>query len=65
MVVVSLLGGMGVVALLLVFESFVALVLLFGSMDNQVLVGLVPELMLGLVFVLDVELVLQLAYRLV
>ena len=57
MVVVSLLGGMGVVALLLVFESFVALVLLFGSMDNQVLVGLVPELMLGLAFVLDVELV--------
>ena len=48
---VSLLGGMGVVALLLVFESFVALVLLFGSMDNQVLVGL------GLVLVLDVELV--------
>jgi len=63
--VVSLLGGMGVVALLLVFESFVALVLLFGSMDNQVLVGLVPVLVLGLAFVLDVELVLQSAYRLV
>ena len=57
MVVVSLLGGMGVVALLLAFEWFVALVLLFGSMDNQVLVGLVPVLMLGLAFVLDVELV--------
>ena len=54
---VSPLGGMGVVALLLVFESFAALVLLFGSMDNQVLVGLVPELMLGLAFVLGVELV--------
>ena len=69
---VSSLNGMGVVvlaALLLVFQLFVAMevsvVLSFGSMDNQALVGLVLELMLGLVFVLDVELVSQLAYRLV
>ena len=52
---------MGVVVLLLVFELFGALevlmVLLFGSMDNQLLVGLV--------FVLDVDLVSRLAYRLV
>ena len=45
--------------LLLVFELFGALevlvVLLFGSKDNQLLVGLVS--------VLDVELVSQLAYR--
>lgn len=49
----------------LVFELFVAMddsvVLLFGSMDNQELVGMVLELMLGSVFGLDVEL----AYRLV
>ena len=65
MVLVSLLNDMGVVVLavlLLVFELFGALevlmVLLFGSMDNQVLVELV--------FVLDdVELVSQLALRLV
>jgi len=63
---------MGVVvlaALLLVFELSVAMevsvVLSFGSMDNQALVGLVLELMLGLVFVLDVESVSQLAFWLV
>ena len=70
MVLVSPLNGMGVVVLFLVFELFVAMevsvVLLFGSMDNQVLVDLVPELTFGLVFVLDdVELVSQLALRLV
>ena len=61
MVLVSLLNGMGVLVLavlLLVFELFgvleVLMVLLFGSMDNQLLVGLV--------FVLDVDLVSQLAY---
>ena len=61
---VSLLNGMGVLVLavlLLVFELFGALevlmVLLFGSMDNQLLVGLV--------FVLDVDLVSRLVYRLV
>ena len=71
-VLVLSLNDMGVVvlaALLLVFRLFVAMevsvVLSFGSMDNQALVGLVLELMLGLVFVLDVELVSQLAYRLV
>ena len=64
MVLVSLLNGMGVLVLavlLLVFELFGALevlmVLLFGSMDNQLLVGLV--------FVLDVDLVSRLVYRLV
>ena len=64
MVLVSLLNDMGVVVLavlLLVFELFGALevlmVLLFGSMDNQLLVGLV--------FVLDVDLVSRLVYRLV
>ena len=62
LVSVSLSNDMGVVVLavlLLVFELFGALevlvVLLFGSKDNQLLVGLV--------FVLDVELVSQLAYR--
>ena len=62
LVLVSLSKDMGVVVLavlLLVFELFgaleVLLVLLFGSKDNQLLVGLV--------FVLDVELVSQLAYR--
>ena len=62
MVLVSLSNNMGVVVLavlLLVFELFGALevlvVLLFGSKDNQLLVGLVS--------VLDVELVSQLAYR--
>ena len=70
MVLVSPLNGMGVVVLFLVFELFVVmevlLFLLFGNMDNQLLVGLVPELMFGLVSVLDdVELVSQLALRLV
>jgi len=62
LVLVSLSNNMGVVVLavlLLVFELFGALevlvVLLFGSKDNQLLVGLVS--------VLDVELVSQLAYR--
>ena len=62
LVLVSLSNDMGVVVLavlLLVFELFGALevlvVLLFGSKDNQLLVGLVS--------VLDVELVSQLAYR--
>ena len=62
LVSVSLSNDMGVVVLavlLLVFELFGALevlvVLLFGSKDNQLLVGLVS--------VLDVELVSQLAYR--
>jgi len=59
LVLVSLLNDMGVVLLLLVFELFgameVSVVLMFGSMDNQLLV---PELKFGLVFVLDdVELV--------
>jgi len=51
----------------------VSVVLLFGSMHNQELVGMVLQLMLGSVFALDVELAyrlvlwkaLDLAYRLV
>ena len=66
MVVVSMSIGMGVVGLvasLLVVALFVAKVLLlklvfslFGSRDNQVMVGLVGQLMSGSVSVLEEEL---------
>ena len=72
LVLVSSLDDMGVVVLadlLLVFELSVAMevlvVLSFGSMDNQALVGLVLELMSGLAFVLDVASVSQSACGLV